>query len=135
MLIADDNPDMRDYLARILDGRYTLTVTEDGEQALEAARAECPDLVLSDVMMPGLDGFGLLRELRADASTRAIPVILLSARAGDESRIEGLEAGGGRYLIKRFGAGATRAGLDHIALGARAPRRCVRGSRPRPRTA
>ena len=76
----------------------------NGEEALEAAVSEPPDLILSDVMMPGLDGFGLLKELRARAETRTIPVVLLSARAGEESRVEGLGAGADDYLIKPFTA-------------------------------
>ena len=76
----------------------------DGEAALEAARAVPPDLVLSDVMMPRLDGFGLLRALRADERTRQLPVILLSARAGEESAVEGLDAGADDYLVKPFSA-------------------------------
>jgi light-regulated signal transduction histidine kinase (bacteriophytochrome) len=76
----------------------------DGQAALELALERPPDLVLSDVMMPRLDGFGLLRELRADDRTRTIPVILLSARAGEESAIEGLEAGATDYLVKPFSA-------------------------------
>jgi len=68
----------------------------DGEAALEAARAHPPALILTDVMMPKLDGYGLLQALRADPSLCDIPVILLSARAGEESRIEGMAAGRGR---------------------------------------
>src|SRR6202035_244732 len=69
-----------------------------------AAQDAHPDLVLTDIMMPGLDGFGLLRELRADARLRTIPVILLSARAGEESAVEGLDAGADDYLTKPFSA-------------------------------
>jgi signal transduction histidine kinase len=76
----------------------------DGQTALETARRETPDLVLADVMMPGLDGFALLRELRADPATADIPCILLSARAGDEARVEGLAAGANDYLVKPFSA-------------------------------
>ena len=76
----------------------------DGQAALAASRARRPDLVLSDVMMPRLDGFGLLRELRANPETRTLPVILLSARAGEEARVEGLEAGADAYLVKPFSA-------------------------------
>src|SRR5262249_38352925 len=76
----------------------------DGEQALRASLAHKPDLVLSDVMMPRLDGFALLQALRADAATASIPVILLSARAGEEARVEGLQAGADDYLIKPFRA-------------------------------
>ncbi len=101
---ADDNADMRDYVHRLLFDHYDVLDAADGLEALALARAETPDLVLSDIMMPGLDGFGLLRELRADAGTRTIPVILLSARAGQESALEGLDAGADDYLTKPFSA-------------------------------
>jgi PAS domain S-box-containing protein len=104
ILWADDNADMRAYVNRLLGRRFDVQAVSDGEAALDAARAHPPDLVLSDVMMPKLDGFGLLRALRADPALREIPVILLSARAGEESRIEGLEAGADDYLVKPFSA-------------------------------
>jgi len=104
ILVADDNADMRAYLGRILGARWAVETHADGGAALAAARARPPDLVLSDVMMPGLDGFGLLRALRADESTRHVPVVLLSARAGEEARIEGLERGADDYLVKPFSA-------------------------------
>ncbi len=104
VLLADDNADMRDYVRRLLSARYDVQAVPDGEAALEAIRARPPELVLTDVMMPRLDGFGLLHALRAEPRTRAIPVIMLSARAGEESRVEGLEAGVDDYLIKPFGA-------------------------------
>jgi signal transduction histidine kinase len=104
ILWADDNADMRDYVGRLLSQHYDVTAVADGTAALMAARAAPPDLVLSDVMMPGLDGFGLLRELRAEERTRTIPVVLLSARAGEESAIEGLHAGADDYLFKPFSA-------------------------------
>ena len=104
VLLADDNADMRDYVRRLLSGSYEVEAVADGEAALAAARLRRPDLVLSDVMMPGLDGFELLQALRADPGTASIPVILLSARAGEESRVEGLKAGADDYLIKPFSA-------------------------------
>jgi signal transduction histidine kinase len=104
VLIADDNADMREYVARILGQRYQVDAVGDGRSALERIRANPPDLILSDVMMPELDGFGLVAALRADDRTRAIPVILLSARAGEEARIEGLGAGADDYLVKPFSA-------------------------------
>jgi PAS domain S-box-containing protein len=104
VLVADDNADMRHYLGRLLAGAYEVELVADGEAALAAARRRPPDLVLADVMMPGLDGFGLVGELRADARTRAVPVVLLSARAGEESRLEGLAAGADDYLVKPFSA-------------------------------
>jgi DNA-binding response OmpR family regulator len=104
ILWADDNADMRDYVAGLLADRYEVLAVPDGLAALAAARNEPPDLVLTDAMMPGLDGFGLLRELRNDARTRAVPVTLLSARAGEESTLQGLNAGADDYLAKPFSA-------------------------------
>ena len=101
---ADDNGGMRDYVRRLLADRYDVLAVPDGLAALAAAQEECPDLVLSDIMMPGLDGFGLLRALRAGALTRTIPVILLSARAGEEAAVEGLDTGADDYLAKPFSA-------------------------------
>ena len=103
LLIADDNADMRKYLAHLLGERYRVETVPDGEAALAATRARRPDLILSDIMMPRLDGVGLLRELRADAALQTVPVILLSARAGEEV-IEGLQEGADDYLIKPFSA-------------------------------
>ena len=104
VLVADDNADMRDYLRRILGFHYRVDVVGDGRAALEQIRSHTPDLVLADVMMPSLDGFGLLAAIRADERTRSLPVILLSARAGEEARIEGLKAGADEYLVKPFSA-------------------------------
>jgi signal transduction histidine kinase/HPt (histidine-containing phosphotransfer) domain-containing protein len=104
VLWADDNADMREYVARLLGNLYDVQAVPDGQAALEAALASPPDLVLSDVMMPRLDGFGLLRALRENEQTRRLPVILLSARAGEESALEGLEAGADDYLVKPFSA-------------------------------
>jgi signal transduction histidine kinase len=104
VLLADDNADMRQYIARLLAERYRVEAVADGEAALTAARRRPPDLVLTDVMMPRLDGFGVLQGLREDPRTREVPVILLSARAGEESRVEGMEAGADDYLIKPFSA-------------------------------
>ncbi|MFF9087817.1 SpoIIE family protein phosphatase [Streptomyces sp. NPDC014991] len=105
VLIADDNADMREYLTRILRGAgYHVEAVTDGHETLWAVRAEAPDLVVSDVMMPRLDGLALVRELRADPRTAAVPVLLLSARAGQEASIEGLQAGADDYLVKPFAA-------------------------------
>jgi signal transduction histidine kinase/DNA-binding response OmpR family regulator len=104
VLLADDNADMRDYVARLLRERFDVQAVADGQEALAAVQARRPDVVLTDVMMPNLDGFGLLKQLKADPQTKSIPVIMLSARAGEESRIEGLEAGADDYLVKPFSA-------------------------------
>jgi signal transduction histidine kinase len=102
LLVADDNADMREYLKDLLSAHWEVETFPDGASALKASLDNPPDLVLSDVMMPGLDGFELLRRLRAHLATREIPVVLLSARAGEESRVEGLQAGANDYLIKPF---------------------------------
>jgi signal transduction histidine kinase/DNA-binding response OmpR family regulator len=104
VLIADDNADMRDYLRRILGQHYLTEAVGDGETALRRVVDSPPDLVLTDVMMPALDGFGLLAAVRANERFRSIPVVLLSARAGEEARIEGLRAGADDYLVKPFSA-------------------------------
>jgi PAS domain S-box-containing protein len=104
ILVADDNADMREYVTRLLRERWAVEAVADGTSALARAREAPPDLILSDIMMPGMDGFELLQALRDDPSTRAIPVIFLSARAGEEARIEGLSAGADDYLIKPFSA-------------------------------
>jgi PAS domain S-box-containing protein len=105
VLVADDNADMREYLGRLLHtAGYQVTTVTDGQAALAAVRAGLPDLVISDVMMPRLDGLGLVAALRADARTAAVPALLLSARAGQEASIEGLRAGADDYLVKPFSA-------------------------------
>jgi signal transduction histidine kinase len=104
VLVVDDNADMREYLARLLSTRWRVEVVGDGKAALASARNQPPDLVLSDVMMPGLDGFALLRELRAHPRTSHIPVVLVSARAGEEAILEGLDTGADDYLAKPFAA-------------------------------
>jgi signal transduction histidine kinase len=104
IVLADDNVDMRQYLTRILNERYEVHAVADGRQALEATRQLRPALVLADVMMPHLDGFALLRAIREDAAVAGTPVILVSARAGEESRLEGLEADADDYLVKPFAA-------------------------------
>ena len=102
VLVADDNADMRAHLKRALSPHWTVRLAADGEAALRMARTSPPDIILIDVMMPGLDGFSLLRELRDDPRTRELPVIMLTARAGQESTVQGLAAGADDYLVKPF---------------------------------
>jgi PAS domain S-box-containing protein len=117
ILIADDNADMREYLHDLLAPYYVVETVADGEEALAAIARHRPDLMLSDVMMPRIDGFALLRAVRADESLRSIPLILLSARAGEESRIEGLAAGADDYLAKPFSARELTARISaHLEL-------------------
>jgi len=104
ILFADDNFDMRQYVARLLSEHYEVETVADGKTAFDTALQHPPHLILSDVMMPTLDGFELLNAIRNDDRTRRIPVILLSARAGEESRVEGMHAGANDYLIKPFSA-------------------------------
>jgi len=104
IILADDNSDMRAYVYDLLCPAYSVEAVADGEEALIAARRERPDLILSDVMMPRLDGLALLKNLRADEALRDVPVILLSARAGEEARLEGLDTGADDFLVKPFSA-------------------------------
>jgi PAS domain S-box-containing protein len=117
ILVADDNADMRDYVSRLLSQHWRVEAVEDGEAALGSIREHPPDLVVADVMMPRLDGLGLLRTLRADSGLASLPVILVSARAGEESRIEGLGSGADDYLTKPFSARELIARVDaHLKL-------------------
>ena len=102
IVVADDNADMRQYLASLLSRYFTVHAVPDGIEAIKAIRRLRPALVLADVMMPGIDGFGVVSEIRGDEDLRGTPVVLLSARAGEESRVEGLETGADDYLVKPF---------------------------------
>ncbi len=104
VLVADDNADMRNYLASLIGHEHEVQVVGDGWQALQAIAVRQPDLVLTDVMMPGLDGFGLLQRLRADPATAALPVVMLSAHAGHAARLQALDAGADDFLVKPFHA-------------------------------
>ncbi len=102
VLVADDNADLRSYLTRVLGSQFDVEAVGDGEAALARVREDPPDLLISDVMMPRMDGFQLLEALRRDPDTRELPVVMLSARAGEEASIEGLQAGADDYLPKPF---------------------------------
>ncbi|MGE0300092.1 MAG: GAF domain-containing protein, partial [Pseudonocardia sp.] len=118
VLVADDNADMRDYLRRLLATRHQVRLAADGTAAFAAALDDPPDLVISDVMMPGLDGTQLVAALRTDPRTARVPVLLLSARAGQEAAVEGLAAGADDYLVKPFAAAELLARVDgHVRLG------------------
>ena len=104
IVLADDNADMREYLSRLLRERWDVEAVSNGAAALAAIRQHPTDLVLADVMMPVVDGFELLRAIRSDAALRLLPVILLSARAGEEATSEGLKAGADDYIVKPFTA-------------------------------
>ncbi|MDN5797163.1 MAG: response regulator [Intrasporangium sp.] len=104
LLVADDNADMRAYLQKVLAEDYEIDLVPDGQTALDRCREQVPGLVLADVMMPGLGGFALVKELRADPRTSEVPIILLSARASEEATIAGLEHGADDYVVKPFSA-------------------------------
>jgi signal transduction histidine kinase len=116
VLLVEDNSDMREYLCRLLSPHYAVRVAPNGEDAYRMAIDDPPSVVISDVMMPGGDGFRLLHDLRSNPQTRDLPVILLSARADPESTLEGLQLGADDYLVKPFGArellARTRATLE-----------------------
>lgn len=108
---------MREYVSRLLRDRFEVQAVADGQAALEAVRANPPDVVLADVMMPRLDGFDLLRALRADERTRTLPVIMLSARTGEEACVDGLGAGADDYLVKPFSARELLARVEtHVRM-------------------
>ncbi len=102
VLIVDDNKDMREYVAKLLNSKFKTLTASDGLEALELMKTTTPSLVLSDIMMPNLDGLGLLKEIRTNNLTSSMPVILISARAGEEDTIKGIEAGADDYLVKPF---------------------------------
>lgn len=109
ILIAEDNADMRGYLQRLLSKHFIVETAPDGAVALSRLRETRPDLLLTDVMMPNMDGFELLAVVRQDPTLADLPVIMLSARAGEEAKIEGLDAGADDYLIKPISAAELKA--------------------------
>ncbi|WP_346533981.1 ATP-binding protein [Micromonospora sp. DPT] len=120
ILVADDNADMRAYLARLLTAQgWRVDTVGNGRQALDAIRRDPPDLVLTDVMMPELDGFALVRILRGQPDTRTLPVVVLSARAGADAAVEGLDLGADDYVVKPFTAADLVARVRATLEGAR----------------
>jgi signal transduction histidine kinase len=126
LLVVDDNADMRAYLRRILEPRWRVETAADGLEALEHARREPPDMVLTDVMMPRLDGIGLIAALRRDECTASVPVVVLSARAGEEARLDGLRAGADDYLNKPFSARELVTRIETLLALAQARRQALR---------
>ncbi|WNV75373.1 ATP-binding protein [Geodermatophilus sp. DSM 44513] len=134
VLVVDDNADMRAYLTRLLSPWFTVRTATDGREALAAVAAARPHVVVTDVMMPGLDGFELLRALRADPAVRDVPVVMLTARAGQEAAVEGFEAGVDDYLAKPFESAELvarlRAVLERAAGRAAGPAAAARPGPP-----
>ena len=116
VLVADDNADLRDYLRRLLAPRWHIETVADGQAALQSLRHQRPDILITDVMMPTVDGLGLLKALRADPALCDLPVLMLSARAGEEARIEALGSGADDYLIKPFSARELLARVEALTL-------------------
>ena len=104
LLVVDDNADVLDYVRTILVEHYRVVVAQDGEEGLAQARAVQPDLIISDVMMPKMDGHTLCRHIKTDPDLNHTPVILLTARATHQSKIAGLEVGADDYMAKPFNA-------------------------------
>jgi CheY-like chemotaxis protein len=102
VLVVEDHPDVRAYLGRHLRRLYRVIEAADGDQALEAMRERVPDLVVSDVAMPGANGYALCRAIRADPELEFVPIVLLTAAASSESRVAGFESGADGYLSKPF---------------------------------
>jgi signal transduction histidine kinase len=120
IVLVEDNPDMREYLRRLLASSYTVELVRDGMQARELLRRDPPAMVISDVMLPGLDGLALVSELRQAAVTRNVPVILVSARADRDSMAAALELGADDYIVKPFGARELLARVGAALENARA---------------
>lgn len=119
ILVADDNAEVRAYVRSHLERRYRVVEATDGREALEVARRALPDLVVSDVMMPRMDGFELCRALKSDPETDYIPVVLLTARASSDSKIEGLQEGADDYLTKPFNVRELEARVDNLIASRR----------------
>jgi PAS domain S-box-containing protein len=120
ILLAIGHADMGQFVQQLLTSSYEVEPVGDGEVALAMARNNPPNLVLADVMLPRLDGFGLLRALRTDPRTRSIPVIMLLARSGEETQVEGFEAGADDYLVEPFGAREVLVRVQNLVMVKRA---------------
>ncbi len=114
ILVVDDNADMRHYISGILKDRYRICTASDGKEALEKIREIGPSLVVSDVMMPEMDGIEMLHALRSGKETRGLPVILITARATEESKVASLEGGADDYISKPFNARELLARVGNI---------------------
>ncbi len=104
VLVVDDNADMRAHIQTLLQNTYHVVTAKNGKEALDVLPVANPSLILSDIMMPVMDGIQLLKEIKDNPQTTQLPVVLLTARAGEESKIEGYETGADDYLVKPFSA-------------------------------
>jgi len=134
VVIAEDHVETRLYLAHVLEtAGFTVDALADGIAALTACQIKTPDALVSDVLMPGLDGFQLIERLRRDERTAVIPVLLLSARGGEDSRIEGIAAGADDYLVKPLSGRELVARVDGAVRLARLRRETARREQERVR--
>ncbi len=117
LLVVDDNPEVLQYLEQVLGDRWELWHSQDGERALELLRAQRHDLVLADVMMPGMSGLELCQRIKGDPRLQATPVVLLTARSGEQARIEGHYVGADQYLSKPFKPAELRAAIEGLLAG------------------
>ena len=114
VLIVDDNDDMRRYLRTLLTEKYYVIEASDGESGLKIARESVPDIIVSDVMMPVMDGLQFCRKIKDDTMTSHIPVILLTARSTEDQQVEGLSSGADAYMTKPFSATVLLARIDNL---------------------
>ena len=117
LLVVDDNADMRKYLKALLSNNYYIIEASDGESGLRLARESVPDLIISDVMMPVMDGLQFCKRIKEDSITSHIPVILLTARSDEQQQIEGFEHGADAYLTKPFNAQYLLARIVNLLQG------------------
>jgi len=133
VLVVDDNADVRRYVRSVLAPDYAVVEAADGEEGLARAREAAPDCILADVMMPEMDGVTMVRHLKSDRATAHIPVVMLTARAGTEHEVEGLEAGADDYVTKPFDADVLRARVAGMIEVRRRLRRRIRADLERRR--
>lgn len=114
LLVVEDNDDLRDFLASILESEYEVTQAVNGREGLDKARAMHPDFILTDVMMPEMDGLSMVREIKSDTNTSHIPIVILSAKASMDDRIEGLKLGVNDYITKPFSATYLKQRMTNI---------------------
>lgn len=116
MLVVDDNEDIRYYIRSIFEKEYKIIEAVNGKDGIEKATNQIPDIIISDLMMPEMDGFEFCKILKADEKTSHIPIVMLTAKANVESRIEGFELGADDYLIKPFNSQEMQARVKNLLV-------------------